>query len=490
MVNLLTFMVTEITPLKADGVTKDINSPVLDIGWSEQAENYWIYQDNQSLPIIFNGSSAVRSNQSKSQIPVGNVMCYCQGRLAVALPDRQSYRIGDLVFGSSGTPAQNYRDAMLYFTENNYLNEGGDFVARVYGAPSNVGPILCMKAGAMTDSSLGQGPLMIGTPYVWFSNQLPFDRTTWKNLAQTMITANPIYGPLGQDSTVLINTDLWYRSVDGIRSYLTAQRQFNGSPGNRPQSNEIDDILEFDTTSLLEHGSAVVFDNRLLMTVGPVNSPYGVWHRGLAAMDFDLITTLRKQSTPAWEGFWSGLRILKIVKGMVNMKERCFIYNLNDSNMIDIWEIVPTDMFDNLNEPIDWALETPSYNCGDSDAFKRLETGRMIISNLVGNASWKVRFRTDESPCWQDWSDGTLCAKSQDCGPPDCAGPHTYREQERTPVKLNMPPDAFDSISHRKLRTGYEHQLRFENSGYFQIRQIRTYSLRESESLSPERNQT
>src|ERR1041385_6903574 len=93
-----------------------------------------------------------------------------------------------------------------------------------------------MHPAAMTDTALGQGPMLVGTPNVVFTVNLPFDRTTWKNLAEALQTANPIVGPVSQDSVINVNGDLWYRSLDGIRSYITAQRQFNGAWGNTPQS--------------------------------------------------------------------------------------------------------------------------------------------------------------------------------------------------------------------------------------------------------------
>jgi hypothetical protein len=486
------YLVSEITPTV--GSNLDINNPTSYIGWSEQAENYWIYQDNQSYPIIFNGATARRSNQQNNEIPVGNIMCYTQGRLSVALPDHYSFRVGDLVFGASGTPALGRRDAMLRFTENNYLNENGDFVARVFGAPSNFGPITSMKAAAMTDTSLGQGPMLIGQAYMVFSVQLPFDRTTWRQLAQAMQTANPINGPTGQDTTVLVNTDMWYRRIDGIGSWITAQRQFNGSWGNTPKSSEVSDVIDSDQQDLLEHGSAVVFGNRLLMTISPVKGQYGVVHRGLVALDFDLTNTIRRQAAPAWEGIWSGPTILKIVKGMVNKTERCFLFVLNSSNQVELWELDPKAQFDNGNLPINWSVDLMSFTCGDYDEFKRLETGRLVIANLVGRVTGTVKYRTDESPCYQTWDTFDKCAAMQDCGPADpCpnTGPHTYREQVRVPIRLKMPPDGFDTIAKRKYRTGYEFQPRIEFSGYCNLRSFRLYSMSMSESLGyDDRNAT
>ena len=498
MINLTDFSVVEITPLKSDGVTLDVNSPVLPMGWSEQVENYWVFQDNQSLPIIFNGSTAVRANQALSQIPVGNVMCYAQGRLTVALPDGLSFRIGDLVFGASGTAQNQYRDASLYFTENNYLNEGGDFVARVFGAPSGVGKITMMTALAQPNTALGQGPLMVGTPYCMFTVQLPFDRTTWKNLANPMQTTTPLNGPLGQDSVVLVNTDVWYRGIDGFRSYIQTVRQDESSWTMTPMSNEIDATLAYDTQFLLPFGAGVFFDNRIIQLISPVQSAQGVWHRGMAVIDMNLVSGLRTNTSPAWEGVWSGLRFLKILKCMVNGVERCFIYTLNaNTNAIELWELMPQDNFDTgpggVQYPITWTLDTRDYSCGDYDAFKRLETGRAIVSNMVGPCSMTVNYRTDSSPCWQPWTTKNFCSKYQDCGPfgpPACNPPQTFREQERTPLKFVMPADNFDPIAKKKYRTGYGFQLQLINTGAYDLRQLRIYSLPEAESLSPEPNES
>jgi hypothetical protein len=472
------------------GVSK--NSPSQLLNWSITAENYWILQDNQSYAVIYDGSQSVRADPSLNQLPVGNVMCYAMGRISVALPDRRSYAVGDLVFGSSGTAVKGYRDAILFFTENMYLNEGGNFVARVFGAPSNSGDILAMKAGAMTDTALGQGPMIVGTPYGVFSVSLPFDRTVWKNLANALQTYNPIIGPTGQESTVLVNTDLWYRSLDGTRTYLTAIREFNGSPGNTPVSSEVDEFIEADANQWLEYGSAVVFDNRVLMTISPQMTPNGVYHRGLVVMDLNPTSTLRKKSPPAWEGIWTGLRILKLVTGIVNNTPRCFLYVLNDNSQIELWELSTADKFDNGVNRINWEFQTPSYNCGDTDRFKKLKTARLLVDGLVGTLDLTISYRPDSQACWFPWyTVPTLCAKSADCGPaapcPPSNPPTTFQDQQRYPIRLPEPPDDFDGISNRKAATGFEHQLRVVGSGSAQIVQLRIYCLDESEQLGLER---
>lgn len=477
------------TPVTVSFIGYDPNDPTQQLNWSTQAEQFWILQDNQSLPIIFDGAKAFRSNPALYQVPVGNVMAEVNGRLAVALPDRQSYRVGDIVFGSSGTPLYGGRDAVLYFTENNYLNEGGDFVARVYGAPSDSGSILSMKAGAQTDSALGQGPLIIGTPNVVFTSQLPFDRTIWKSLSNILQTSNPIIGPVSQNAVVNVNTDQWYRSLDGIRSYITAQRQFNGSWGNTAQSNELDDLLDFDSQMWLEHASAVLFQNRLLTTVSPQQSPNGIYHRGLVSLDFDLTTTLSQRAGPAWEGVWTGLRILKIVTGKVNNVDRCFMYALNESSQIELWELSQEDKFDQKSNQvrIQSELQLPSYNCGDSDRFKKIETGRLLVTAISGKVDYTVTYRSDEWPCWVLWVAGEECSKNADCGPFSCSGPQQYADEPRRPIRLPTPSDDENCISNNIAKVGYEHQIRLNVTGYFELKSFRLYTKDTDELLGVDR---
>jgi len=473
-IDLLTFKVTEISP---PGLH---NSAERELGWSVQAENYWIYQDNQSSPIIFDGGSSRRASDVNSEVPVGNVMAYTMGRLVVSLTDRQTFRVGDLVFG------QGSRSDMLRFTENNFLNEGGDFVARVFGAPSNSGPIKAMRALAMGDTQLGQGPLLVGTPRQVFTVNLPFDRTQWKAMTSPLQTVNEIVGPQGQDAFILINTDIWYRGLDGWRSYIMARREF-GSWGNTPMSSEINPVISQDTEWLLEHCSAVLHHNRMLGTCSPVPSTHGVWHRGMAVIDFDHVSSLQPKTNPTWEGIWTGPRILQLVAATVNQHERLFIYALDEQDNICLYEMVADDKDDD-GVAIAWSMDTPSYACGQPDGYKKLETGRVVLNELSGALTGVVRYRSDQNPCWQDWDNFAVCAQNQDCADPgDCVGPHTFNPQVRSPIRLHTPPDDFDPVSSRKWRTGYEFQARLELTGYAAIKAFRIYAMDEPEQLGVDR---
>lgn len=264
--------------------TPDLENPsnILD-GWMVQAENFVVIQDGHSTPLIFNGSNLRRA--TIDEIKCGRVMAYVNGRIWYALANGFSFRATDIVYGD-GT-----RASVLKETENTFLNEGGDFAV-----PSDSGGITAMAVPGNPDTSLGQGPLLIFTPRYVFSINAPVDRDVWKNLnypiqAISLLTS----GALGARSAITVNGDVFYRAVDGVRSFIIARRSFNDW-GNTPISNEVLNIIDNDQADLLWASSAVVFDNRLLMTSQPRYNAEGVVHKSLVVLDFDLITSLRKSS--------------------------------------------------------------------------------------------------------------------------------------------------------------------------------------------------
>lgn len=460
----------------------DVNSASEPRGWSVTAENYWIYQDNQSAAIIYNGTEARRSLASANEIPTGNVMAYTMGRLAVSLPNKTSFRIGDLVFGD-GTIA-----SLLRFTENEDLNTGGEVVTRVFGSPfPNTGEIRAMKAMAMNDTSLGQGPLIVGTPGVVFSVDLPFDRAVWKQMTSPLKTVNPILGPLAQDSTILINGDLWYRSVDGIRSYIQAVRDFN-SYSNTPVSRELGDLLEKDNQKYLEFGSAALWNNYAIWTISPRKSSMGTIHDGLAVINFDGVSNLRQRTPPSWDGIWTGLNILKVVSGVVDNQQRCFVFALNADNEIELWELDDTALYDGENSRIERVIETPAYNFGDGFGFKELQSGELFIEDVQGEVDITVRYRPDQHPCWVTWdSFDDICATMSDCLSSG-ATPRNLRPQYRSKLRLPQPSDDFDEINGRKYRTGYEFQTRIEITGNATLNKDRLLAKPMPESANAERD--
>jgi len=383
------------------------------------------------------------------------------------------------VGGPSGTLTFQFLDALLRFTENDIVTEGGDFVARIFGAPSRSGPIRAIRYTANLDTSLGQGPMMVFTTNTVFSIQAPFDRTTWATLNNPIQTVSAVeYGASAQDSTILFNSDVYYRSPDGIRSLIMARRSFL-TPGNTPISTEISRVLLKDDGWLLEYGSAVVFDNRLLTTVSPVITEYGVYHRGLAVMDAHLLSSMSNKLPAVWEGIWTGLQILKIIKGTVNGIEHCWIFALNSSNQLELWEMLKTsdggvgDSTGQETVRISRRLELRSEDFGSPFDQKKLSGGVMFLDQVDGLVDVNVTYREDAQSCWRDWWNFQVCAQTQTCGPEECTTPLNLQAQTKSKIRLPTPPETEDLINRKLARTGYEFQTAVDIVGKARFRGIR-----------------
>lgn len=446
--------------------------------WFTQAEDWLLMQDGSSRPFCYDGATSRRL--TIGEVPGGTVMEYALGRLWIASPDGKEFVAGDLVGSSSGSPAYAYRDAVLKFTENTFLNEGGSFAV-----PYNSGGITAIRYAANLDSSLGQGPIEVFTTNGAFSINAPFDRTTWKNLTypiQTVSLASP--GAMSQNGTVRINNDIWYRSIDGIRSYIVGRRD-QMQWGCLPVSEEMVKLLDYDTPSLLRYSSAVLFDNRLIATATPVwDQDQGVYHRALAVMDFDLISTIGArvgpEYQPAWDGMWTGRNIFQLVLSTYRGMERCFAFTWNsDDEVIELFELTTDGAYD-YQEPgvpsrIKWGFETRLFDFGTPNSLKSLERADVAPGQIQGTVDFDFKYRSDEDPCWKDWNSFQLCATDSDCTPTGCWTPTTFQKSFRSRVTLPAPPDSCTSQTTRS-RSGTRHQARVEITGACAIKQMVLYS--------------
>lgn len=457
------------------------NQPTQPHAWFCQAERNLIVQNMIDIPLFWNGSGVSRSNclkgdPTKYQVPIGGPMAYGKGRLAVA--SGNSYTMGDLV----GSNPQYGRDTVLYWTENTFLNEGGSFAV-----PQ--GPITGLRYGANLDTTLGDGDLYVFTQDNVYAFQAPIDRTVWKNLEypiQRYAALN--FGAVNHNSLVLMNGDVIYRSTDGIRSVKYARRDFQDW-GQTPISRQMYRGLRYDTRGLLTYASAVNFDNRLLMTVQPQQAkkqPYpetdkgsGVYHRGLAVLDYHLVSGMGMKMPPAWEGVWTGLNILQIVTIGTGSDQRCFLFVLSNDQRICVWEITKENLFDfdgGDDIPIQWIMESRSMAAGIPNGQKKLEGGEFWYDQIAGEIGMTVKYRPDLEQCWYTAGRIDDCAKYRNCDETIPCGYATtldvpyYKGQARSRFGIPTPPDVADQQRGGISRIGYEFQLRFENSGYFRLK--------------------
>lgn len=458
----------------------DVNNPTREKAWFCQAEDFIVIQDGQGSPIIYNGAVARRAGVG--EVPTGTRMAYGLGRLWVS--NGREFVAGDIVGGPTGSAVYQHRDAVLKFTENDYLNEGGSFKMDE--------EITAMWFPANLDTSLGQGDLMVGTRGGVASVSIPTDRTQWKNLNIPVrkYSLRP-YGPVSQESVAGVNADSFFRSPDGIRSFAMAQRQF-GQWGNVPVSREMRRVLDEDDARYQENCSAVQFQNRLLVTCNPLRDvDHGIYHRGLIALDFDLNSGMFEQLPPAYDGLWTGLNILQVVKGEFHGVDRCFAFVLS-ADGIELWEVTESGNWDQpeieTRNRITWTSELRSFQFTDqAQALKLLEGIELWATELKVAVDFTVRYRPDKYPLWSDWHSWSENAAFGICEPPGCTIPAVKLPQHRSRMGAPIPADSCETTNDRSMRVGYEFQVRLEVTGSCKLPMGRVYAMPVDENLYAQR---
>lgn len=497
--------VTDLTPVTSEcedcddcTVVYDDNATNRYRAWFCEAESWVIAQDGDSIPLIYNGASVVRSDTlgagGKPQVPIGKAMCYAQGRLHVAYASGRAFVIGDIVGGDSGTAAFGFKDSVLYFTENDVINGGGSF-----SVPINAGLLTAFRPVAQIDTSMGQGPTQVFTTNAIFSLNLPTDRATWQDVNFPIGTVSNIAnGATSDRCTPNVNGDIWFRAPDGVRAFLVARRDFQAAWINAPLSQEVSRSLDGDDENLLEYASAALFDNRLLMTTHPYRVwGHGIVHEGLVQLDFQPVATLSERNPlPTWLGNATGLRVLQVLSGNIKGIPRCFIFALNDDDKIELWEVsrrAAADATTDAQVPIEWSFETAAFpftapgGSGDSMLPGRelwsLDGARLYVDEIEGDVSFAFQWRPDQDPCWHDWHSWSVCANVDPCPiPEDCGCPG--RPQYRKYFNLPAPRDACDTAVDKPPHIGREFQVRAVITGRCRVKMLELVAHAQEEDVT------
>lgn len=417
---------------------------------------------------------------SAAELPPAGPMDYYMGRIWEA--SGRQYLAGDIVRGPSGTAAYNLEDSILKITENSYLTAGG-----VFTVPTMAGNIRALKHPANLDSVLGEGALLPMTRRNIYSVHVVPTRAEWIALSEPLQRVAQInFGTVSDRSVVSVNSDLYYQSVDGVRSHKMAIRNFDAGPGNVPESNEVQRAVALNNRALLRFGTGIEFDNRLLQSCLPFQTPVGVAHAGLLALNFDLQSAIGEKLPPAWEGVWEGVNVLQLLKGDFGGRQRAFAFVWSSiHNAIELWELTADAAQDRGLEGEDrirWSFETPSFNWGDSFQLKQLDTMELWVDRLIGTVEFTVEFRPGQYPCWQFWHHWEECASRNTCELPNPLLPCDYPEQPylpqyRIPMVLPTPPKNCNDNVTRPMDIDGQFQFRITIKGNCRIRGIIVHAL-------------
>lgn len=476
------------------------NPPDIDQAFFTQGESFLIIQagDLTTLPLFWDGTTLRRSNgitgnlvgPNINEIPAAGPMDYYMGRLWYAFG--RVYAAGDIVQNtSSGTAAYNYRDSILKVTESPVALGGDGFIV-----PTTAGNIRGLTHTAELDTALGQGRLYIGTRNSVYRCNVPVTRTEWIAAGkdnglgpdnQPLQTVSQIaFGFINDRSIVKINGDLFYQAIDGVRSLSLALRYFQ-QWGNTPISKNENRVLRFNDRALLRFSSGIEFDNRVLQTVLPFQTPVGVAHRGILPLDFDLITSLGEKYPPAWEGMYEVVDVLQMFQGDFGGRQRAFAMVVSKlTGNIDVWELTVTDRFDqeidNDGNRVTWYFETPAYTWGNPFGLKQLDSLELWFDKLLGTVEFVVEYRVDQNPCWIFWHAWKECnAKDcrEDTEPVLCPEYPTqpFCEGYRATMRLPKPPNRCEVNNIRPSTIGYQFQVRITIKGWCRLRGLLVYAL-------------
>jgi hypothetical protein len=453
-----------------------------------QAEEFLVIQagDMKTLPLIWDGATLRRSigitnaavapgTPGVNEIPVATCMEYYMGRLWYA--QYRTYSAGDIVGGPSGTAAYEFRDAVLNVTENP-LCVGGDG----FTVPSQAGNIRVLKKSAAIDTTLGEGRLFIGTRKEMYALTVPVTRANWiaadtdNQPLQSVVQI--VNGPVNDRSAITINGDLFYQSLEpGIRSLFLAIRNFN-QWGNVDLSANERRILKYNDRALMRHGSGIEFDNRLLMTALPKETPQGVIHDALVPLDFVPVSHMGAQRAPAWQGHYEGLQFLQLFAGDFGGRERAFALCVSKADSgIDLWELTYNSQFDSPDNRITTIVEFPAFTWGNEFAMKKLVGAELWLDRLYGTVEFLLEWRPDGEWCWYKWHEWDECTARTSAELPEGSlyPLEQWGEAYRSTITIPRPPlvcaDSQLQVG-RPAHIGYQFQARLTFKGFCRIRGI------------------
>lgn len=439
------------------------NRANMPLAFMQQADRFHVTQDGEGKPIIFDGVLARRAKED--EVPVGTYMAYGMGRLVVTVNDRE-LTFGDLYGSNDGVDPG---DAVLKFTETTFLNEG--FNASI---AFTLGAITGLHFAPQQDSAVGDGELLAFSENGVSSFFLSQPRDLWKESAFQRVTLLNI-GGRGHDMIVSFNGDLWFRSDDGWRSYRQARAEIQGW-AHLPMSTEIRPYMDADTARLLKFGSAINFDNRLIATCTPRTNHGRVYHNGLTALDFDVLSTFGQATRPAWDGHWSKLKFLKLITGKFDGVNRAFAFALDADGKNQIYELTLNDP-DDFDGPIDCTLEGRSLDFNSPFNEKEILSGDIWVDDVASEVVITAAYKSDQEPEFQPWQTINVISASGECGEITCGGVPTIKRGYYPRRRLIKPPDSCSEQTKRQGRRFFEFQPKLTWSGHAKIRRLRVHAI-------------
>lgn len=402
--------------------------------------------------------------QLNVSIPVGDIMAYGNGRLWVA--NRNQLFAGDL--------AGSYAGSEVRFSETQYLNGGGSF-----SFDSEITGLAFLPG---SDTSTGQGDLIVFT-----KNEIAairsniFNRDTWQatpGMQRKMFIGG---GCVSADCMIVTNNDVYFRSLEGIRSLVQTVQFSKSANVTLVDSVEADRVINYDTERWTKFSTAAYFDYRALYACTPkiqkVNgssSSYNIVFTKLVSQDFNP-GVYEGNYPPIYDGEWTGLQVCKFVVGSFNNTQRAFALVCGSDGNNALYEITTDDYSDTVPDgnggttslPISCEVECRRMAFQSPDEIKELVRADISFSDIYGSVSWVLDFTPDYYPSYFPIQSGqidfaTETQQIETCSPPDLG--LGYKT-----IRTIKPSDSCVIGISRKARFGYLFQPKVSWTGYAKL---------------------
>jgi hypothetical protein len=358
-------------------------------------------------------NNAFRLNPAAQQMPIGTIMAYAYGRVAVSTAENNIY-VSDIIYGNGFTTTSNTQN----FTEQTYWAEGGSFTP-----PANLGLITGMRVMPSLNINVrGQGELVIFCENGSFTLDLSQDRATWQlsNIQKVSLIGRGCRSPW---SITGVNNDVYFRSDDGWSFYNNAQVDFYKALSFKKVSREVQPWVNYDTPWLKQFESAMFFDNRLIATVSPFtvansNPSYGLHRpsRAMIVLDVDTPNAMESEgSMPTrWNGLWEGPQPTQLLTAQINGVQRGFCFSFDADGVNRLYELQNSSVLatgiDDYSQ-VYGSVKIKSYfvtrrfdftpNPGASKFVRKsLVGGEMWVSNIKEQITASCEFRPDSYACF------------------------------------------------------------------------------------------
>ena len=436
-------------------------------------------------------NTIVRLNPARQQMPIGTIMAYAYGRVAVSDANNNIY-ISDIIYGNGFTTTSNTQN----FTEETYWAEGGSFTP-----PATLGLITGMRVMPSLNINVrGQGELVVFCENGSFTLDLSQNRTTWQasNIQKVSLIGRGCRSPW---SICGVNNDVYFRSDDGWAFYNNAQVDFYEALSFKKISREVQPWVNYDTPWLRQFESAIFFDNRIIATV----SPYTVapsdpatsgLHRPSQAMivldvEQESRVTPDAQLPSRWNGMWTGVLPTQLITAQINGVQRGFIFSFDADNINRLYEIQQsTSVVTGVDDysqvygsvPIQSYFITKRYdftpNPGASKFIrKQLAGGEIWISNLSEAVTVSCEYRPDSYPIFTQLS-SAITVGVDECTPTvDNCKPYVSQPRYQ---QLKFPsPDInqCETFTQNNVQEGAEFQIRVNLTGNCIVDRVRLSAL-------------